>query len=99
MAGGGLFSDFEPFRATQDEPPRVTLIDFGLSKALLEEGDEEASTDRCSLPRVPCQNCYVLETNRTPCRLIYKNLITPNSTRPTIIIILPFVSGYLYLNS
>ena len=25
-----------------DEPPRVTLIDFGLSKALLEEGDEEA---------------------------------------------------------
>ena len=42
MAGGGFFSDFEPFRATQDEPPRVTLIDFGLSKALLEEGDEEA---------------------------------------------------------
>ena len=27
---------------SSDEPPRVTLIDFGLSKALLEEGDEEA---------------------------------------------------------
>jgi len=37
-----ILSRFEHHRATQDEPPRVTLIDFGLSKALLEEGDEEA---------------------------------------------------------
>ena len=42
MVSFSISSRFGRVRATQDEPPRVTLIDFGLSKALLEEGDEEA---------------------------------------------------------
>jgi len=43
-AVGVLHLDVKPENVlvSSDEPPRVTLIDFGLSKALLEEGDEEA---------------------------------------------------------